>query len=115
MCGCGSPPILVSTVVVNWSLIKFFCVLSGILAAQSILTLYGQPYLLPRDAPNKKAARGLRLNLAGSGLSLAVEGSALDQHQASVARASMTHNDPNAIRPHRHLGCARMRRASFKQ
>lgn len=53
--GCGSPPILVSTVsrLVSWSLIKFFCVLSGILAAQSILSLYGQPYLLPKDAPVK--------------------------------------------------------------
>lgn len=53
--GCGSPPILVSTVsrVVTWSLIKFFCVLSGILAAQSILALYGEPYLPPKDAPVK--------------------------------------------------------------
>jgi len=49
------PPILVSAVsrVVTWSLIKFFCVLSGILAAQSILALYGEPYLLPKDAPVK--------------------------------------------------------------
>jgi hypothetical protein len=45
--GCGSPPILVLTVsrIATRSLIKFFCVLSGILAAQSIFALYGQPYL----------------------------------------------------------------------
>jgi hypothetical protein len=53
--GCGSPPILVSTVsrVVTWSLIKFFCVLSGMLAAQSTLALYGEPYLRLKDAPVK--------------------------------------------------------------
>jgi hypothetical protein len=53
--GCGSPPVLVSTIsrIVTWSLIKFFCVLSGILAAQSIFALYGNPYLSPKDAPIK--------------------------------------------------------------
>jgi hypothetical protein len=53
--GCGSPPILVSAVsrVVTWSLIKFFCVFSRILTAQSILALYGEPYLLTKDAPVK--------------------------------------------------------------
>lgn len=53
--GCGSPPILVSTVsrIVIWSLVKFFCVLSGILAAQSIFALYGQPYLYPKDSAVK--------------------------------------------------------------
>jgi hypothetical protein len=53
--GCGSQPVLVSTVsrIATWSLIKFFCVLSGILAAQSIFALYGNPYLSPKDAPIK--------------------------------------------------------------
>jgi hypothetical protein len=53
--GCGSPPVLVSTItrIVTWSLIKFFCMLSGILAAQSIFALYGNPYLSPKDAPVK--------------------------------------------------------------
>jgi hypothetical protein len=51
--GCGSPPILVSTIsrIVTWSLIKFFCVLSGILAAQSIAALYAAPLLTPKEAP----------------------------------------------------------------
>jgi hypothetical protein len=35
---------------VTWSLIKFVCVLAGILAAQSIFALYGRPYLYPKDA-----------------------------------------------------------------
>jgi hypothetical protein len=53
--GCGSPPILVSTIsrIVTWSLIKFFCVLSGILAAQSIFALYGRPYMAPKDSAIK--------------------------------------------------------------
>jgi hypothetical protein len=53
--GCGSPPILVATVsrIVTWSLIKFFCVVAGILSAQSIFSLYGQPYLHPIDSPTK--------------------------------------------------------------
>jgi hypothetical protein len=48
--GCGSRPILVSTIlrIVTWTLIKFFCVLSGILAAQSIFALYGRPYMAQR-------------------------------------------------------------------
>jgi hypothetical protein len=52
MFGCGSPPSTVSRIV-TWSLIKFFCVLSGILAAQSIFAFYGKPYLLPKDSPAK--------------------------------------------------------------
>jgi hypothetical protein len=53
--GCASPPILVSTVskIVTWSFIKFFCVLSGILAATLIAALCGHapPFLHPlRDA-----------------------------------------------------------------
>jgi len=56
--GCGSPPILFATVskVVTWSFIKFFCVLSGILAAQSIAALCGHlpTFLHPiRDAAVK--------------------------------------------------------------
>ncbi|MER9631005.1 hypothetical protein [Mesorhizobium sp. M0296] len=53
--GCGSPPVLVSTVsrITTWALIKFFCVLSGILAAQSIFALYGNPYLNPKDSAVK--------------------------------------------------------------
>lgn len=55
--GCGSPPAFVAMVTnfVMWSLIKFFCVLSGILAAQSIFALYGHPYLAPKDSPRKFA------------------------------------------------------------
>jgi hypothetical protein len=50
--GCGSPPILVSkaSTFMTWSLIKFFCVLAGILAAQSIAALYARPLLNPKDA-----------------------------------------------------------------
>jgi hypothetical protein len=64
--GCGSPPVLVSTVsrIVTWSLIKFFCVLSGILAAQSILALYGKPYLLPKDSPIKLVEALLMISLS---------------------------------------------------
>jgi len=53
--GCGSPPVLVSTIskVVTWSFIKFLCILSGILAAQSIFALYGHPYLYPKDSIRK--------------------------------------------------------------
>ena len=53
--GCGSWPVLVSTIsrIATWSFIKFLCVLSGILAAQSIFALYGRPYLYPKDAPAK--------------------------------------------------------------
>jgi hypothetical protein len=51
--GCGSPPILVSMVakMTTWSLIKFFCILSGILTAQTIAAFYAAPLILPKDAP----------------------------------------------------------------
>ena len=51
--GCGSPPTLVSMVakMTTWSLIKFFCILSGILTAQTIAAFYAAPLILPKDAP----------------------------------------------------------------
>jgi len=64
--GCGSPPIFVSTIsrIVTWSLIKFFAVLSGILAAQSILALYGRPYLYPRDCPTKLVESAVMISIS---------------------------------------------------
>ena len=62
--GCGSPPVLVATIsrIVTWMLIKFFCILSGILVAQSIVAFYGKPYL----SPTWKSGVGDHLASAGS-------------------------------------------------
>lgn len=56
--------------IATWSLIQFLCILGGILAAQSIFALYGQPYLTRQDSP-VKAVEGL-LMLAMSFLLMAM-------------------------------------------
>lgn len=70
--GCGSPPVFVSTVtrIAAWSLIKFFAILSGILAAQSIFALYGRPFYTPMQSLYKCNEALLIMSLSFISMSL---------------------------------------------
>jgi hypothetical protein len=71
---------------VLWSLIKFFCVLSGILAAQSIFALYGNPYMAPKDSPRKFAEALFMIDASFAILAIEVNAHRIEALIAANAR-----------------------------
>ena len=64
--GCAHLPTTLKWIdrFVAWSLIKFFIILAGIMAAQAILATYGHPYRKPRDIPSRLFYTSLFLSVS---------------------------------------------------
>ena len=64
--GCAHLPTTLKWIdrFVAWSLIKFFIILAGIMAAQAIFATYGHPYRKPSDIPSRLFYTSLFLSVS---------------------------------------------------